>query len=245
MPLDIREMLPPDAMGSGFDTVGSALNVSSVQMEAYLQALDVALDKATSLIEMPKTKPWHLSYLQTHSMMQVPPLRAEPRMTKIPKNKETGNQFAYDTKQEVGGVDLEQSLRVGYKAVLTSPGILYHGGASGVGFQRANGKTQARSLCHFELAERLAFFLWSSIPDAELLQAAASETLRDQVISRAQVNRMVRDVTSKLITYATGAPVSFADRAEVERIVEATRPEDHGFRSLIEAVVRSTLFQMK
>ena len=69
-PLRLRDLLPPDAMGAGFDTVGAALNVSAVQMEAYLQAIDFALDEATKLIERPATKTWRLSYLQTHGMME-------------------------------------------------------------------------------------------------------------------------------------------------------------------------------
>ena len=70
VPLRIRDLLPPDAKGAGFDTVGAALNVSAVQMESYLQAIDVALDDATKLIEQPPVKKWRLSYLQTHGMME-------------------------------------------------------------------------------------------------------------------------------------------------------------------------------
>lgn len=70
VPLRIRDLLPPDARGAGFDTVGEALNVSAVQMESYLQAIDVALDDATKLIEQPPVKMWRLSYLQTHGMME-------------------------------------------------------------------------------------------------------------------------------------------------------------------------------
>lgn len=70
VPLRIRDLLPPDAKAAGFDTVGAALNVSAVQMESYLQAIDVAMDEATKLIEPPPTKKWRLSYLQTHGMME-------------------------------------------------------------------------------------------------------------------------------------------------------------------------------
>jgi len=70
VPLRIRDLLPPDAKAAGFDTVGAALNVSAVQMESYLQAIDVAMDEATKLIEPPQTKKWKLSYLQTHGMME-------------------------------------------------------------------------------------------------------------------------------------------------------------------------------
>jgi hypothetical protein len=46
------------------------------------------------------------------------------------------------------------------------------------------------------------------------------------------------------VTYATGAGISFADRAEIDRIVEATKPT-HGMRSLVHAVVMSPLFRNK
>ena len=58
-------------------------------------------------------------------------------------------------------------------------------------------------------------------------------------------DQIARTVTSKLLTYATGAPISFADRAQIERIVETTRGSDHGFRALIHAVVQSPPFHSK
>ena len=71
VPLDIKAMLPEDAMGNGFDTVGEALNVSSVQIQAYLDAIDVALDKATTLYEKPEFKKYTLKYQQNMSLMQT------------------------------------------------------------------------------------------------------------------------------------------------------------------------------
>ena len=44
-----------------------------------------------------------------------------------------------------------------------------------------------------ELASRLSFFLWSSIPDGELLDRAAKGTLRNRGVLEAQVRRMLRD----------------------------------------------------
>ena len=68
--LDIAADLPEDAKGDGFDTVGAALNVSSVQVEAYMEALDKVLDKATTLYEKPARKKYELSLLQSHGIMQ-------------------------------------------------------------------------------------------------------------------------------------------------------------------------------
>jgi len=48
-----------------------------------------------------------------------------------------------------------------------------------------------------ELASRLSFFLWSSIPDDELLTAAAADRLRDPTVLAAQVERMLADPRSQ------------------------------------------------
>src|SRR5688572_17716243 len=48
-------------------------------------------------------------------------------------------------------------------------------------------------LSSVELASRLSFFLWSSIPDEELLELAAADTLADPAILKQQVERMLAD----------------------------------------------------
>ena len=50
------------------------------------------------------------------------------------------------------------------------------------------------------------------------------------------------DLVAHLIRYATGAEVSYADRAEIARIVESTAAKQHGVRSLIHALAESILF---
>lgn len=44
--LELRDRLPPDTRAFGFDNVGSALSLSSAQLETYLDAADAALDAA-------------------------------------------------------------------------------------------------------------------------------------------------------------------------------------------------------
>ena len=51
-----------------------------------------------------------------------------------------------------------------------------------------------------DLAARLSFFLWSSIPDDELLDAAAAGTLRDPAVLEAQVRRMLADRRATALT---------------------------------------------
>jgi len=49
----------------------------------------------------------------------------------------------------------------------------------------------------FELASRLSFFLWSSIPDDQLLNLAEQGKLKDPAVLSAQVDRMLDDPKSK------------------------------------------------
>ncbi len=62
---------------------------------------------------------------------------------------------------------------------------------------------------------------------------------------RREDSALARNLTRQLAVYATGAPVHFSDREEIERIVSAAKPRDYGVRSLIHALVQSDLFQRK
>ncbi len=57
----------------------------------------------------------------------------------------------------------------------------------------------AQPLTGFELASRLSFFLWSSLPDDPLLAAAASGQLRDAQVLERQVRRMLADRRSSAL----------------------------------------------
>ena len=56
---------------------------------------------------------------------------------------------------------------------------------------------------------------------------------------------IARCVAGKLLTYATGAGLSFSDKLAVEGIVKETVAKDHGLRSLVHAVVASEAFHSK
>ena len=57
--------------------------------------------------------------------------------------------------------------------------------------------------------------------------------------------QLTRSLTSRLVTYATGAPPQTADQAEIEEIVGRIRDRDYGMRSLVHEIVQSKLFQNK
>lgn len=58
-------------------------------------------------------------------------------------------------------------------------------------------------------------------------------------------SKIARNLASKLITYATGAGISEADRDAVDAIVDATKANGHGLRSLVHAVTQSPTFLHK
>ncbi|MFG0334665.1 MAG: DUF1592 domain-containing protein [Maioricimonas sp. JB049] len=57
--------------------------------------------------------------------------------------------------------------------------------------------------------------------------------------------QIARNVAEKFLTYGTGAPVGFADRSAVDRIVEQAAESDYGFRSLLHAAIGSPVFTHK
>lgn len=83
-------------------------------------------------------------------------------------------------------------------------------------------------------------------PSGELVDgrgfADVRELKRHLVADREQ---LARNLVRQLVVYATGAPVGFADRAEVEAIVTGVRRQDYPVRSLIHGVVQSRLFRNK
>ncbi len=58
-------------------------------------------------------------------------------------------------------------------------------------------------------------------------------------------DQIARNMTERLITFATGAGVTFADRALVEQIIKKTEPSKHGLRDVLKEIVLSEVFRNK
>jgi hypothetical protein len=58
-------------------------------------------------------------------------------------------------------------------------------------------------------------------------------------------DRLARALAGKLLTYATGAAPTTADRPEIEAIVRKVRAKNYGLRTLVHEIVQSKLFQHK
>ena len=56
---------------------------------------------------------------------------------------------------------------------------------------------------------------------------------------------LTRNMAKQLIAYATGAPVRFSDREELEKIVQVSTSRQLGLRAIVHEIIRSDLFQIK
>jgi len=88
------------------------------------------------------------------------------------------------------GADFEAGIRFALRAILASPRFIFR-------FETASPEraAQARRIGELELASRLSYFLWSSLPDQELLQLAGAGKLRAQLAQ--QVKRMLADARAE------------------------------------------------
>lgn len=66
-----------------------------------------------------------------------------------------------------------------------------------------------------------------------------------QKLLLAEQDKVARCVIEKLLTFATGRPMGFSDRYEIERLVAQSKAQGHKMRDLIHAVVQSEIFLSK
>ena len=93
----------------------------------------------------------------------------------------------YETRRKSGD-SFNEAIRTPLSVILASPGFLY--------FFEPSDESERRQLNDRELAVRLAYFLWSGPPDAELIQLAEENKLHFPEVLRQQVNRLISDPRS-------------------------------------------------
>ena len=123
----------------------------------------------------------------------------------------------YRSARDTGG--FEDGIRRALQRILVSPGFLFR-----VEVDPAKASSgSAYRVSDLELASRLSFFLWSSIPDDELLGLAERDKLRERVVLERQVARMVADPR------ATTLVSNFVAQWLYLRNVEAVLPDPAAF----------------
>ncbi|WP_153557262.1 DUF1592 domain-containing protein [Roseimaritima sediminicola] len=125
--------------------------------------------------------------------------------------------FADAAADRAGTRSLQQRFEAGIEAALTAilvnPHFLFH----------LEWSSHADLSPDFALASRLAFFLWSGLPDDTLWELALQDRLSDPVILRAQVQRMLEDPRSERLVE------NFADQWLYLRNLETMTPDLRAF----------------
>ncbi len=129
------------------------------------------------------------------------------------------------------GEPYERAIQVGVQAVLASPSFLFR-----VELDAAPSDPRAkRQLTGYELASRLSYFLWSSMPDARLEALAASGEIGKPAVLKAEVARMLKDPK------AEGLTENFATQWLQLRKLATFQPEKAQFPTFDEGLRTSML----
>ena len=91
------------------------------------------------------------------------------------------------------GDPFEERIKLALKAVLAGPDFLFK-------LEHRSEKPGIYPIGQYELASRLSYFLWSTMPDDELNNLAAQGRLQDPKVLAAQVDRMLDDPRSRTFT---------------------------------------------
>lgn len=168
--------------GGGFDNNADTLYIPPILMERYLDAADKILSEAKPArlffvlpgpsISRREAARKILAYFAYHAFRRPVETAELARLMRL-----------YDTASRQG-VSFQNAVKLGLKAVLISPYFLFRYEADRPG-------AQPYPIGEYELASRLSYFLWSSMPDDTLLQLAAQKRLRAPGVLEQQVRRML------------------------------------------------------
>lgn len=181
------DRLPPadGAGGEGFDTSAGTLFTSVNHFETWLQAVSFAVDRALAgpavsdaALQVPEGE---LDAEQLQELLSGLAYRAWRRALQESDDRQIAEFVAAELQ---AGQPTPDILRLGLNWILLSPRFLFV-------CEQPPVQPGDYRLSNWELATRLALFLWSSVPDQELLSVAASGRLTEPAILRQQLNRML------------------------------------------------------
>jgi mono/diheme cytochrome c family protein len=140
--------------------------------------------------------------------------------------------LAFYTQARKDGGDFEEGIRFGIQGILANPRFMFRMEAA----PSTAGDTYR--LSDVDLASRLSYFLWGTLPDQDLLKAATEGSLRNLAVFDRQVARMIADPRSRALS------TRFAAQWLRLQDVDKVRPDGLLFPnwdgSLTDAFVRET-----
>ena len=103
----------------------------------------------------------------------------------------------YRTARERDGLDHEAAMRESVVGVLLSPDLTYR-------IDLVGNRPGVQPLSDYDLASRLSYFLWSSLPDDALLARAAAGDLHQPAVIAAEARRMLQDPRARALAVEFG-----------------------------------------
>lgn len=195
--LKIGAELPVDPGGYGFDNVDEALSISGTLLTKYLESTKRIAREVVRVSE---------EQINIGSQLSVPTPKAGKELRTVRRllhrlanrayrrpasetEKNRLEELFTESLDETGS--LENALELTVQAILSSPQFLFHLEIDSA--QAVEAGTAVRRLNSYEVASRLSYFLWSSMPDETLFSLAEQGKLTDPRIIRAQTRRMLND----------------------------------------------------
>lgn len=188
------------AGGEGFDTTGDTLFTSPIHLERYLAAAEQVVEAVVTEVPPAEGSPlaagWNrwvgAGFEPTAERVRDRVAAFATAAWRRPVRPDELDRLMVLAATAAGPNDARtlDGLREAMKAVLVSPNFLFLVETSPAG-------TGVHPLTGRQLAARLAVFLWSSLPDDELIRLADAGRLQDEGVLRAQVRRMLRDPRSR------------------------------------------------
>ena len=210
----------------GFDNRGDQLSLSPLLMEAFLslsQSIVGSPDFTSSNVGI--WKEFFATPAVGVSQAEETRRRLKPFLTRAfrrPVSEDSLNRYAAYVKRELAaGVGFTEVMKRVASAVLASPRFLYL--YSTPGSQLVTGEPNEADLeavvdwaDDIDLASRLSFFLWGSIPDQELIDLASKGELRKPDVLQAQFQRLMHN--RKLKRFCDSFPSQWL---QLERIISS------------------------
>lgn len=182
--------LPPDSAAHGFDSMAESLNLPPFLMEKYLDAAE----KLTAREDVRQSFGRRVRPQQQRAgdPAEIDRIILADTLKRAfhrpPDAQEMARYVGFYDLAIKNGEDRSGALAVAMRAILVAPQFLFRL-ESGVAGEEKGG---VRPLTDHELATRLSYFLWNTIPDFELTRAADEGKLRDPEVLAAQARRMLR-----------------------------------------------------
>jgi hypothetical protein len=202
---DTRGAFPPDETGHGFDNIGSVLTLSPMLLEKYVLAANKIIadtqehwtDPTTHEKFFPRKIPADAAGRRAYARELLGAF-ARKAFRQPVDDKTTERLVAMaESVYSQPGKTFEAGIAQSMVAVIASPRMLF------LEEKADNASDRYPSVDEFTLASRLSYFLWSTMPDDELMRLAESGTLRKNL--PAQIQRMLEDKRSKsLVRNFTG-----------------------------------------